>query len=205
MNRIAVQVKKQLANNFEFDGIDLVDNYFDESLLRFRKCLSRFNNNKYLNSSFHLNTDFYAVFLYYLSNTIYKSEGKAEVCDAIYALNKMLHSIELFYEVQMPEHFRLGHPLGTVLGRAKYGEFFSVSQGCTVGNNKGVYPVIGNHVSMLMNSAILGDSTIGENCIISSNCTIIDQNVPDDSVVFGKSPKIEIVKNKTTRFKEKWV
>lgn len=205
MNRVVVQIRKQLDNNFEFNGIDLVDKYYDKSLERFNKCLSRFNNNKYVNSAFHLNTDLYAIFLYYLSNTIYKEEGKVEACNAIYALNKMLHSVELFYEVKMPDYFRLGHPLGTVLGRAEYGNFFSVSQNCTVGNNKGVYPKIGDHVSMLMNSAILGNSNIGKNCIVSSNCTIIDQDVPDNSMVFGKSPKIEIVKNKAVRFKEKWV
>lgn len=205
MNRALIQVQKQLANNFEFEGEEYVDMYFDQALARFRNCLSRFNNNKYLNDDFHLNTDFYAVFLYYFANTIYRNIGRSEVCNALYALNKMLHSVEAYYEVELPDYFRLGHPLGTVLGRAQYSNYFSVSQNCTVGNNKGIYPKIGEHVSMLMNSSILGDSTIGSNCIVSANCSIIDQNIPDNSIVFGKSPDLIIKNNKTTRFKDKWL
>ena len=83
-----------------------------------------------------------------------------------------MNSVELFYEVELPKYFYLDHPLGSVMGRAKYGEYFMFSQGCTVGENKGVYLKIGDFVIMYSNSKIIGASTIGNNCIISANTYI---------------------------------
>ena len=104
---------------------------------------------------------------------------------------------DLYYEVELPEIFTCDHPVGSVMGRAKYGDFFSFTQGCTVGNNHGIYPVIGSHVSMKSNSKIIGNSHIGDNVIIAANTYVKDQDVPDNSLVFGCSPEIVIKPNKT--------
>ena len=69
----------------------------------------------------------YSVFLYFLSNTIWKNESGGLTADKIYYLNKALNGVDLFYEVEMPSIFFLDHPVGSVLGRAKYGEGFSFS------------------------------------------------------------------------------
>ena len=81
---------------------------------------------------------------------------------------------------------------GGVMGRAQYGDYFLYYQGCTVGGNKSQYPVIGEHVTMFSNSKILGNSHIGNNVIISASTYIINQNIPDNSIVFGMSPDIII-------------
>ena len=86
--------------------------------------------------------------------------------------------------------FFLEHPLGTVLGRAQYGNNFFAMQGCTVGGNKGKYPVIGNNVKMFSNSKILGSSIIGENVWIGANCYIKDTNIADNMIVFGQYPNL---------------
>uniref|UniRef100_U9TJE2 Uncharacterized protein n=1 Tax=Rhizophagus irregularis (strain DAOM 181602 / DAOM 197198 / MUCL 43194) TaxID=747089 RepID=U9TJE2_RHIID len=88
----------------------------------------------------------------------------------------------------MPNVFHLDHPIGSVLGRATYGENFTFSQNCTVGNNKGIFPKLGKNVTMHSGSKILGDSTIGDNVTISANCYIKDSSIPNDRVVFGESP-----------------
>ena len=49
-----------------------------------------------------------------------------------YYLNKIMNSVEMFYEVELPSVFCCDHPLGSVMGRARYSDFFYFSQGCTV-------------------------------------------------------------------------
>jgi serine O-acetyltransferase len=134
----------------------------------------------------------YTVFLYYLSNSIYRNSNAKLLSDKIYYLNKMLNSCDLFYEVELPEFFTLDHPVGSVIGRAQFGEGFSFSQNCTVGNNKGIYPIIGENVKMCANSSIIGNSIIGSNSIIGANSGVKDENVPANSLVFGYSPNLII-------------
>lgn len=140
----------------------------------------------------------YMVFLYYLSNCFHRN-GKDDIASAVYYLNKSMNSVELFYAVELPAHFCMEHPLGTVLGRAQYGDHFFVYQGCTVGGNqKGgniYYPVIGNYVTMYSNSKILGNCYIGDNVIIGANAYIKDMDIPSNCMVFGQYPNV-IIKEK---------
>lgn len=39
-------------------------------------------------------------------------------------------------------------------------------------------------------SIILGNSKIGKNCIISSGTYIKDEIIPDNTIVFGRSPNL---------------
>jgi serine O-acetyltransferase len=118
--------------------------------------------------------------------------GGGVLADKCYYLNKVLNSCDLFYEVELPPIFMLDHPVGSVMGRAKYSDYFSFGQNCTVGNNHGIYPVIGDHVRMCANSMILGNCTIGNNVIIGAATCVKDESIPDNSLVFGKSPHLII-------------
>ena len=91
--------------------------------------------------------------------------------------------------------FTFDHPLGAVMGRAEYSNYFTFSQGCTVGNNHGVYPRFGERVFMLSNSKVIGDCAIGDNVVIAANTYVKDQDVPSDSLVFGASPNLIIKEN----------
>ncbi len=62
-----------------------------------------------------------------------------------------MNACDLFYEVDLPEIFMLDHPLGSVMGRAKFGNYFAFSQNCTVGNNNNIFPEIGEYVTMTAN------------------------------------------------------
>ena len=137
----------------------------------------------------------YTVFLYYYSNSVFKADaGNARLADKIYYLNKIMNACDLFYEVDLPEVFMLDHPLGSVMGRAKFGNYFAFSQNCTVGNNNNIFPQIGEYVTMTANSMILGNSKIGDNVIIGAGACVKDQDVPDNSIVFGSSPNLIIKK-----------
>lgn len=130
------------------------------------------------------------VFLYMFSHHVSTQGGPALrlLADKVYCLNKALNGLDLYHEIEMPAVFFLDHPVGSVLGRAVYGEGFTFSQQCTVGQNHGAYPTFGRNVTMLSGSKVIGSSTIGDNVILSANSYVKDMDVPADSIVFGQSP-----------------
>ena len=143
----------------------------------------------------------YMTFLYYLSHDIYKNVNIGQLCDKIYYLNKIFHSVDLFYAIDLPAHFGAEHPMGAVMGRAKYSNGFFFYQGCTVGGTSDkqgnlYYPILDENVRMYSNSSILGNCHIGNNVNIGSGCIVKNQDVPDNSTVFGQSPNLIIKVNK---------
>lgn len=145
----------------------------------------------------------YCIFLYWLGRRLYLA-GDIENASRVFYLNKLLNGVEIFYEVELPNVWACAHPIGSVIGRADYGDFFYFFQGCTVGanflpNGSVDYPVIGNHVKMMTGSMIIGGCHIGDNVIVSANTYIKDQDVPSDVMVFGHSPNLVFKEN---RFKE---
>lgn len=105
-----------------------------------------------------------------------------------------MNGCDLYHEVNLPGYFTLDHPVGSVMGRAEYGEGFDFGQNCTVGNNRGIYPVIGQKVSMCANSSIIGNCHIGNNVIIGANFGVKDEDIPDNCIMFGYSPNLIIKK-----------
>lgn len=141
----------------------------------------------------------YSIFLYTYANQLYR-EGLEDEAGRVYYLNKIMNSVDWFYAVSLPEIFSAEHPLGSVVGRATMDDYLFLYQGTTIGGNRknGIltYPTIGHHVLMYANSKILGNAHIGNNVILAANTMIIDEDVPNDSLVFGQSPNL-IIKKKT--------
>ena len=134
-------------------------------------------------------------FLYYLSHELYLKGSK--LCDQVYYLNKIMHSVDLFYAIELPSIWSAEHPLGTVMGRAKYSDGFFFYQGCTVGGTKDKggninYPELEENVRMYANSSILGRCHIGKNVQIGAGALVKNQDVPDNCIVFGQSPNLII-------------
>ena len=118
----------------------------------------------------------------------------------LYYLNKILHSNDWYYQIELPDIVWAEHPLGSVLGRAKYGNGFFFMQNCTVGGSPNAssaicYPTIGENVLLYAGSSILGEACIGNNVIISAGTLIINEQIPDNCMVFGRSPHL-IIKQK---------
>lgn len=142
----------------------------------------------------HLNSDHYSMFLYLLSNEAFRTGPHgADVAVKGYLLNKALHGLEAFYEIELPEVFWFAHAVGSVLGRAKYGNGLLVAQGCTVGNKNGRYPVLGEKVVLCANSTILGDCILGSRVCVGAGSQLIDETIPDGSTVVGRSPQARIL------------
>jgi len=173
-----------------------LEKVLQKALERTEKCFSKLTNKYFCRGKeaffnpFH--TGQYAIFLYYLSNTAY-NVGYVSLAEKVYCLNKMLHSIDWFYEVELPECFIADHPMGSVLGRAKYGNYMSFSQGVTIGNNHNIYPTFGDRVVLHPNCTVVGNTTIGDNVEISVGVFIRDENIPSNCLVFGESPNLKVV------------
>lgn len=192
-------IKHQIHNLFLLDESEagIIQASLSAALERTEYCFS-FSENKYYRkdgrvyfSIYHSGQ--YCVFLYFLSRQIFLDfPDVRDLADKVYYLNKTLNGLDLYYEVVMPKVFNLDHPVGSVMGRARYGENFTFSQMCTVGNNKGVFPEIGSNVKMLSGSKILGNCKIGDNVVISANSYIKDEDIPGGSLVFGSSPMLVV-------------
>ncbi len=154
----------------------------------------------------YLHTVEWSIFLYYVSNELGKN-GNNYWASKVYFLNKIMCSVDWFYEIQLPDHFWGEHPLGSVLGRAKYGDNLFVYQGTTVGgsskNDEIKYPELGSNVVLCANATVLGDTVIGDSVIVSANSCLINETVPDNCIVFGHSPNIVIKEAEPIKMKKK--
>jgi serine O-acetyltransferase len=135
----------------------------------------------------YLNSSQYCLFLYYLSNTVWRESQDAATGTRLFLLNKALNGIDLFYEIAMPDVFFIGHSVGIVLAKATYGNYLVLYQNATVGKNHGVAPVLGEGVILYPNSAIIGRCNVGNNTIVSQGTGVINRDTPGDCIVFAGS------------------
>ncbi|WP_218871281.1 hypothetical protein [Chitinibacter bivalviorum] len=196
-SELAAYVNRQLEAVYP-DGdhcVAEVASHIAPAKLRLMRCINEVklwepNKFNYLHSSQ------YCIFLYYLSNQIWRSGGSRQVCEKLFGLNKMLNGIDLFFEVEMPEVFFIGHSVGIVLAKASYSNYLVLYQNSTVGKNHGIAPVLESGVVMYPNTAIIGRSHIGKNAVISQGVGVVNQNIPADSLVFSGSGQLLLKKAK---------
>lgn len=192
----AAYIARQLAHFFPDETVApaALEPAVGDALDRMGHCLARLRGKYFEQGCFdHLHTDQYAMFLYFVGRALFLRKDDPALAAKLYALNKALHSIDAFYEVALPDVFLFSHPLGTVLGRARYSDYFVVYQHCTVGSNlDGTYPTLGEGVAMYGGSAVIGDCTIGANTALSYGTVVMEENVPANSVVFGRSPSLVV-------------
>ncbi|MEW5743976.1 MAG: serine acetyltransferase [Nitrospirota bacterium] len=204
-NDLADYVSCQTENFFpdKRSGIrEAIVRHLDRTLERVAYCFSKIDV-KYFREGDdvffnHLHGDHYAMFLYLLSNTIHRASGDPAACAKLFQLNRALHGIDAFYEVELPEIFLFVHPLGTVLGRASYANYFLVYQQCNVGSNKNVYPTLKEYVSLHPGASVLGSCVVEENCTIGAGSLLLDRNLEKNSVYVG-NPKSFSIKESAER------
>jgi serine O-acetyltransferase len=141
----------------------------------------------------HLNGDHFASFLYFLANTVWRDTNDTELPTRLFYLNKLMHGIDLFYSVAMPDIFLLVHPLGTVLGNARYNDYLVVYQNVTVGADEaGIYPAFGTGAVLYAKSTVIGACNLGDNVVLGANTFILNTDVPAGSLVVGQFPSHRI-------------
>jgi len=159
--------------------------YQREILLAYHFARGRADNCFGLESEmFDLHGDRYAVLLYFLSNELYRA-GEIDLATKVYLMNKSLHGIDMFFEVNLPDKFQVVHPVGTVLGRATYADGLKVYQNVNIGSNKGIYPVIGENFTAHPGAMVLGDCKIGKDCAVGAGSVLIDKDLPDGATYVG--------------------
>lgn len=192
---LARYVARQMATFFpDGDETAAVETVIGDALGRLEHCFNharlkcfwtdacpRFN---------HLHTDQSAIFLYYLSNSAFK-RGAVNVAAKAYALNKALHGLDAFYEVELPAIFTLQHPVGTVLGRAAYSDYLCVYQNVTVGSDPaGAQPMLGRSVILYGGARVIGETRLGDNTVVSAGTTLLGGAVPAGHVAYGQHPHV---------------
>lgn len=134
----------------------------------------------------YLHPDHYAMFLYLLSNTVSRRDRANPLAFRLFYLNKVMHGLDAYPDTELPEIFQFMHPLGTILGQAKYGNYFCVYQGCSVGSDEnGIFPEIGEHVILYAGASVIGNSKIGDNVVIGATAMILNRDIPANKVILG--------------------
>ena len=171
------------------------------ALARLEHCFSAIDNNYFFDGKHvifdHLHGDQYAAWLYFASNQLYRDGAPQTWSKKVFLLNKMMHGCDIFYQVELPSIFLLVHPVGTVLGRGLYQDYFMVYQRCGIGSNHDIYPSLGRNVTLRPGSSILGNCNIGDNVAIAADSLVLDSSVPSDSVYFG-NPRVHWTRLKTS-------
>lgn len=177
------------------------------ALGRLEHCFNHIQNRYFFNGTSavfdHLNGDHYAMWLYLLASELFQKGGPTKLCNKLFLLNKALHGCDIYYEVELPSVFLLVHPLGTVLGRAKYEDYLMVYQHVCVGSNHDVYPTLGPNLTLHPGSSVLGRSSVGENCSIASNSLLLDSELSSNYIYIG-NPRDYVVKPQRMRKPSIW-
>jgi serine O-acetyltransferase len=125
-----------------------------------------------------------ALLLYYLARAL-RHVGELRLATRVFLVNKALHGIDLFPDIEMPAHFLIGHTVGMVFAKADYGEWCIFHQGCTVGRLLDARPTLANGVVMYPNSSIIGRCNVGPNTVLSAGVQLINTDTPGDCIVFA--------------------
>jgi serine O-acetyltransferase len=204
-SQLSIYVTRQV-NRFFDDGQPVRDKdvlaLLPQALSRLEHCFTHIKNKFFFDGSGaffnHLHGDQYSMFLYLMSNTAYKAGAPDGLAVKLFLLNKSLHGLDAFYEVELPSIFLFVHPLGTVLGRGCYSDYFLVYQRCGVGSNHEIYPTLGAYTTLRPGSSVLGNCTLGRNNTLAAESLLLDRNLLDDSVYIGNPRDFVIRSNSDT-------
>lgn len=198
--KLALHIKKQL-DFFSYDVPSQVlpistvikpslNNLMD--CLSFDKTITNASENDFEKSIKRVieNSDYYSMLLTILSRHSLTNGLESEAWK-IFALNKSLHSINISPNVVMPYIFRIAHSVGTVIGRAELKNFLFVGHGCTIGasGKNDEYPILGERVSLRANCQVLGSCILGDNIIIGTGVTLINEMVASNTIVVNDCGK----------------
>ena len=197
MPEMKTYVNKLLANYLPTNDTEIIDEKMIHlAMQRIENCFKNIRR-KYYNENEttyfnHLNSDHMVNFLWFLSNTLSQAD-RLILAEKLSYLNKIMHSIDAWHNIKLPDVFLVVHPVGTVLGNAHYENFLVVYQNVTVGaNTKNEYPKFLGSSILYSKASVIGNCTIGENVILGSNSLAINQNIEKNSFYIGNPLQNEI-------------
>ena len=168
---------------------DLFSKAISTALARVEHCfehvaLKAYNDHQVTRFS-HLHADQYTVFLWFLSNSVWKVFEDESFASKFFCLNKALNGIMCMYDAELPDIFLILHGNGTVLGKAQYSDYFVCCHGCTVGAVYGSYPTIQKGVAMAPYSTIVGSCTVGPCSTIGTQALLRNQTIGANTLYYS--------------------
>lgn len=106
--------------------------------------------------------------------------------------NKLLrkYAIEFGIFALIGDRLHIHHTVGIVIGTyAKIGDDCNIYQGVLLGQSNGIYPTIGNNVTLYPYCCVLGDVHVGNNVIVLAH-SVVTHDIPDNCMVGGNPAKI---------------
>ncbi len=197
LDYLKYQTEHFFPDKYKFEGEDIT-RALDLALDRLEYCykfigLPAYNREGQTFFS-HLHGDQYSQFLYYLMNSLWQLSENKPICDKLVQLNRLLSGCFFTYNAGLPDIFYWSHPVGTVLGNAKYGNFFSCGHNCTVATQEkydgdGNELRIGEGLYLGAGSAIYSKNIkIGKRVVIGAGTSIYREKViADDTFVVNKN------------------
>lgn len=140
----------------------------------------------------HLQGDQYAAFLYFASHAAWRDRENEDLASRLFLLNKSLNGLVCMYDTVLPDVFVLMHTVGTVLGKATYGNYFVAAQNVTVGTDRDGRPTFGERVILYGGSTVVGGARIGDRVTVATNAVVRGRDVPSGSIVAGSAPGLVV-------------
>jgi serine O-acetyltransferase len=95
------------------------------------------------------------------------------------------YNIDLSYKAKIGYGLRLQHVFGIVVnGYCVIGNNCTLSQGVTLGDEKGYSPTVGDKVLFAPGSIAFGNIIVGNGVVVGANC-VVNKDVPANTVVVG--------------------
>ncbi|MBF0216041.1 MAG: hypothetical protein HQL30_03490 [Candidatus Omnitrophica bacterium] len=148
--------------------------------------------------------DHYLIICLRVANALFRAGTRLDIAEAIYYSSRARTSVDIYYRSDIGDYFIPCHPIGTVIdSHSKYGIGLNLYNNVHIGPYDIVgkdpadyiHPVFGDGVVIMANVTIYGDCKIGNNVIVSHGTTIINQDIPDNCLVMGKSPDLKLLPN----------
>lgn len=138
---------------------------------------------------------FQAVLLYRFSHRLFQ-RGWIYPPWFLSRLSLALTGAEIEFNAQIGPGLLISHPVGIVVGRGTViGSEATLFQGVTFGvkswhpDSIRTFPRVGDKCYFFAGSAVLGDVTIGDNCVVGAHAVLTD-DLPDGAMALGVPAKI---------------
>lgn len=199
---VASQLESFFPDQYKFSGND-IEVAMKLALERTEFCfkhitLPHFSDKEGTHFS-HLHSDQYSQFLFFLSNSLWKTSENKPICDKLIFLNKMLNGMFYSYKALLPDIFLFGHPVGTIIGNAEYSDFLVIFQNVTINTDYdelgNAAPKLGKGLFLGAGAKIIGNQPIGDRVSIGVDTLIHNTPIDSDSVAI-RNKFGEIVINK---------
>ena len=142
-----------------------------------------------------------AVVLFRLS-VMLAGRGYVRLARMVASWNLILTGADMSPLGRIGQGFHVKHPVGVVVGDGFVaGEGLTLLQGVTLGENykfsdKGLYPEVGNRVTVCSNAVVVGPIVLGDDIVIGAN-SFVSKSLEGGRVYAG-IPAVEVGKHQST-------